>query len=126
MKINRYVIEKYIHMLTQGAAASDEDPMEDVTNYDADIELMLAAAREAGDEDVLKMSLDALLANPGGRIRSFNGQVYAFDQDDMVELLGHAYAQAWPGEARSMPGEEIDLEFDYMSDEEWAIRQGKG
>ncbi|PCJ07931.1 MAG: hypothetical protein COB16_09600 [Rhodobacteraceae bacterium] len=86
---------------------------------------MLAQARAAGDEELLKMSFDSLLASPKGRIQQFNGQVYGYREDEMEELLAHVFSYAWPQEERSLPGEEIAIEFIPMSDEEWAIRQGK-
>lgn len=125
MKINSHVIEKYIWLLTNGVAASAEDPMAELDAYDREIEMMKKQAIEAGDEELLKMSIDSLLANPKGRIQRFNGQVYGFREDQMEELLAYAYSHAWPDEDRSLPGEGIDLEFVPMSDEEWAIRQGK-
>ena len=126
MKINRHVIQKYIWLLTNGVAASAEDPMADLSAFEREIEMMKRQAVEAGDELLLKMSIDALLARPEGRIQQFNGQVYGFREDQMEELLAHAFSTAWPDEERSPPGEGADLEFVPMSDEEWAIRQGKG
>lgn len=125
MKINSHVIEKYIWLLTNGVAASAEDPMAELDAYDREIEMMKKQAIEAGDEALLRMSIDSLLANPKGRIQRFNGQVYGFREDQMEDLLAYAFSYAWPDADRSLPGEGIDLEFVPMSDEEWAIRQGK-
>ncbi len=125
MKVNAHLIDRYIWRLTNSAVASQDDPMEDLSDYEPEINDMLRSAREAGDEDILRLSIDALLANPAGRITDFNGGVYAYDEEDMVALLTHACAHAWPDAMRSLPGEEPQIEFVPMSDEEWAIRRGR-
>lgn len=125
MKVNSHVIEKYIWLITNGVAASAENPMDNLENFDREIEMMKKQAEAAGDEELLKMSLDSLIANPNGRIQMFNGQVFGFRVDQMVELLTYVFRYVWPEEELSLPGDGVDLEFVPMSDEEWSIRQGK-
>ena len=123
MRINRHVIERYLWVLTNGVAASATDPMGELDAYDREIALMVSLARGAGEEELLRISIDSLLANPRGRIGQFNGQVYGFREDQMEELLAYAFARAWPDAERSPPGEGIDLEFVPMSEEEWRVLQ---
>jgi len=125
MKVNSHVIEKYIWLITNGVAASAENPMDNLENFDREIEMMKKQAEAAGDEELLKMSLDSLIANPNGRIQKFNGQVFGFREDQMVELLTYVFHYVWLEEELSLPGDGVDLEFVSMSDEEWSIRQGK-
>ncbi|MFN3971699.1 MAG: hypothetical protein ACK4GO_06165 [Gemmobacter sp.] len=125
MKINSHAVERYVWMLTNGIAASRSDPMEELTGYDYEIDLMIAAAREAGEEELLRRSVDSLLSDPEGRIGMFSGQVHGFRDDEMVDLLTHAYERIWPDLPRSLPGEAPAMEFVPMTDAEWAARQGK-
>lgn len=125
MKVNFYVIERYISRLTNGAAASDPDSLDDVLTYEPEMDLMLRQAREDGNETLLRLAIDSLVASPDGRIDAFAGQVHAFSDDDLVDLLSHAFSYLWPDEMPSLPGEGPAMEFVPMSDEEWAARTGK-
>ncbi|MCG7627756.1 hypothetical protein MHM88_08065 [Epibacterium sp. MM17-32] len=126
MKINYYVVRRYLSWLTEGRAASDPDRLDDWENYEPDMDQMIREAREAGDEVLLKRSLDSLIADPDGRIDAFAGQVHGFDEDDLVALFTAAFDYLWPDEMLSEPGAGPALEFVPMSDEEWAARQGQG
>ncbi|QYK39858.1 MAG: hypothetical protein KF887_10260 [Paracoccaceae bacterium] len=125
MKVNSHAIEKYLWMLTNGAQASQPRPMTNLADFDVDIGRMAAAARAAGEEDLLRIAIDSLVADPTGRIHIFSGQIYDFSDDELVDLLGHALDTIWPDHIRSLPGDGAPMEFIPMSDAEWAARQGK-
>ena len=61
--------------------------MDELDAYVLEVDLMLSRAREAGDEALLRMSIDALLANPKNRIKQYNGQIYGYREDEMVVKL---------------------------------------
>lgn len=124
MKVNYYVVRQYLSWLTGGRGASNPETIDDWQTYEADMDAMIDAARRNGDEDLLRLSIDALVAAPAGRIDAFVGQVYAFSDDDLVALLTYAHNYIWPDRTMSAPGEGPDLEFVPMSDAEWVARRG--
>lgn len=125
MKVNYYVIQRYITMLTEGRMASDPDVIGDWEMFEPEMEEMVTAARADDDEDLLRLSIDALVADPEGRVDEFVGQVHGFTEEDMVELLTHAFEHIWPDALMSLPGEGPVMEFVPMSDAEWAARRGR-
>lgn len=125
MKMNRELIKFYLQKVTMGRGVNADDPMSDVGNFKGDIRTMQSAAAAEGDLDWLRLSLDALIANPAGRIQDFAGMQYPFTDDELVELFTYAFQRIWPDETISAPGEEAVLEFVDMTDEEWAIMTHK-
>ena len=125
MKVNSVLIEKYLSMVTESRMAMMEDPVEDLNGYDSAIDSMGAAARAAGDEKLLRVSIDALIASPEGRLYRFAGSAYRWPNDEFIQLLTHAYERIWPGRELSFPGEEADIDFVAMSSEEWAAYNGR-
>ena len=125
MKVNFYVIRRYLSWLTEGRGASNPETIDDWETYELDMDAMIRDARENGDEVLLKRAIDSLAADPTGRVDEFIGQVHGFGDDDMVDLLTHAFEYLWPGEMLSAPGEGPKMEFVPMSDEEWAARLGR-
>lgn len=124
MKVNYYAVQKYLSWLTGGRAASNPDTIDEWETYEADMDAMIDEARKNGDEDLLRLSIDSLVASPEGRIDEFAGQVYGYSDDDLVDLFTYAFEYIWPDHAMSAPGYGPDFEFVPMSDEEWAARQG--
>ena len=126
MKINSILIERYLSMVTESRAAMLDDPAGDLTAYDDAIDAMGVAARAADDDDLLRMSIDALIASPGGgRLSQFAGSVYRWPNRAFIPLLTHAFARLWPDLALSDAGDEADIEFLPMSSEEWAAYSGR-
>ncbi|NIZ14726.1 hypothetical protein [Phaeobacter sp. HF9A] len=119
MHMNRDLIQAYIRKLTIGVGSAASDPFADITLFDNDVHSMKMAAERAGDLEWLRLSLDALIANPRGRIGQFVEQGYPYSDDEMVTLLTYAYQKIWPDHKISDPGEEAALEFVEMSDETW-------
>jgi len=126
MKVNYYVVRRYLAWLTEGRAASDPDQLHDWQSYEPDMDQMMREAQEGGDEVLLKRALDSLVSDPTGRIDAFAGQVHGYDDDDLVELFSAAFEYLWPDEMLSEPGEAPKMDFVPMSDAEWAARQGQG
>lgn len=125
MDVNIHRIRSYLSWLTEGQAASAPDPVDDWEEYEVDMDRMIKEARAAGDEVFLKRSIDALLADPEGRIDMFVGQVFAFSDEDLVDLFSHAFDYIWPDDIRSAPGEGPEVAFVSMTDAEWDIRRGR-
>jgi hypothetical protein len=124
MKVNSILIEKYLAMVTESRMAMMEDPVGDLSAYDDAIDGMGAAAQAAGDGNLLRVSIDALVARPEGRLFQFAGSVYRWPNDEFVPLLTRAYERLWPERELSFPGEEADIDFVAMSAEEWAAYNG--
>lgn len=120
MKMHRELIKRYTRHLTSGLGITEDDPMQDLSNFDRDILSMAAEATRDDNLDWLRLSLDALLANPGGRLRLFADHVYPLDDRELHALFAHAFRTIWPNEAISPLGSEADLQFVAMTDEEWA------
>lgn len=138
MKVSGGVISRYLRTVTEGFAIarylrskqtgvreSDADPIEELEVFTDDIEQMLADARANDDEDLLRLVLEDLLAGPTVELLDFQGQVYAFTDQDLYQLFDFTFSQAWPDEVRKGPGEPPHFELVAMSDEEWAIRRGR-
>ena len=126
MKVNSILIEHYLSMVTESRAAMLDDPAGDMSAYDAAIDAMAAAARAADDDDLLRMSIDALIASPGGgRLAQFAGSAYRWPNREFVPLLTHAFERLWPDMALSDAGDAADIEFLPMSSEEWAAYNGR-
>ena len=126
MKVNSILIERYLSMVTESRAALLDDPAGDMTAYDPAIDAMAAAALAAGDDDLLRMSTDALIAAPGGgRLSQFAGSVYRWPNREFVPLLTHAHERLWPDFALSDPGDQADIDFVPMTSEEWAAYSGR-
>jgi hypothetical protein len=125
MKANYYVIEGYISYLTEGRMASDPDAIGDWPRFESEFDKMFAAARAKDDEGMLKQAIDSLVADPEGRIDEFVGQVHGFSEEDMVDLLTHAFEHIWPDDLMSPLGDGPKMEFVPMSDAEWAARRGR-
>ena len=123
MKVSLSVVRGYLSSLTEGRGASSPDTIDDWDTYEMDMDAMIADARAAGDEDLLRLAIDSLVADPEGRIDAFVGQVYAFDDEELSDLFSHAFAYIWPDEVMSEAGEGPAMEFVPMSDEEWAARR---
>lgn len=121
MKMSLEVIKSYTRNLTMGRGASAPDPMTDLSKFNSDAAAMLNEAAGAGDLTWVKIALDSLIANPDGRIGQFAGQQYPFNETQLVEIFTHAFQQIWKGETPSLRGDEVEVEFVVMSDEEWAI-----
>jgi hypothetical protein len=121
MRMHRELIKHYLKKLTMGRGINNPDPLEDFSNFDGDINGMRRDALADGNLDWLRLSLDALIARPGGRIQDFAGQQYPFSDAELVALLSYAFARIWPDVPLSEPGEEADLEFVDMSNEDWAL-----
>ena len=119
MKMHREMIKRYTRHLTSGMGVAEDDPMADLAQFDRDIHSMAAQARSEGNLDWLRLSLDALVANPGDRLRLFADFVYPFTEAELRTLFAYAFQQTWPDQELSEPGEEADLDFVGMSDEEW-------
>ncbi|WP_372576487.1 hypothetical protein [Ruegeria hyattellae] len=120
MRMHRDMIRKYTRKLTQGAGASAPDPMSDLSRFDLDILGVQRAAEADGNTDWLRLSLDALITDPTGRINIFAGQGYPFSDAQLVELFTYAFHKIWPDAMLSEPGNELVMEFERMTDEEWA------
>lgn len=121
MKVRKELIHSYLRNITNGRAVNMEDPMSDLSNFDADVRSMRRAVRLDNDENWLRLSMDALIANPAGRIEQFSGYQFPFNERELVELFTYAYKMIWPEEEISMPGQELDFEFVDMSKEDWAV-----
>ncbi|KUP90606.1 hypothetical protein [Tritonibacter horizontis] len=124
MKIRKEMIAQYIRLLTTGRAVNAPDPMSDLSNFDADIRTMHKRAYQDGNLDWLRLALDALIADPSGRIEEFAGLQYPFDERDLVAIFRHAHEMIWPDRSLSEPGDEAELEFVDMSPEDWAAVSG--
>lgn len=124
MKIRKELIAGYTRLLTMGRAVNAPDPMADLSQFDADIRAMHRRAHKEGNLDWLRLALDALIANPRGRIGEFAGQQYPFSDAELQELFRRAYGMIWPDQPLSDPGDEADLEFVDMSAEDWAAAAG--
>ncbi|MFK7739637.1 MAG: hypothetical protein AB8H80_04875 [Planctomycetota bacterium] len=125
MIVNFYVAYDYITDLTQGQMASNPDAIDDWELFEVDMTYMLKAARAKDDEALLRLIIDSLVADPAGRVDEFAGQVYGFCEEQMVELLTHAFHFLWPDAVLSRAGEGPKVEFQPMSDAEWAARRGR-
>lgn len=123
MKVNYNVIRGYLSSLTEGRGASNPDTIDEWYTYNMDIDAMIANARAAGDEDLLRLSIDSLISSPDNRLGRFIGQVYAYSDDEMQDLLSYAFERIWPDEVPSAAGDGIAMEFVAMSDEEWAAQR---
>jgi len=119
MDIHRDLIKAYIRKLTLGRGSAAPDPFADITLFQNDVQTMKSAAERAGDLEWLRLSMDALIANPDGRIDQFVGQGYPFSDEEMVALLTYAYTTIWPDHEISEPGYEAPLDFVDMTDETW-------
>lgn len=120
MQISRDLMKSYFRILTLGRGSVEPDPMADLSLFDTDAIAMRDAAETAGDLEWLRLSMDALIANPTGRIDQFVGQGYPYSNADMVALMTHAYKLIWPEHALSDPGDEASFEFVDMTEEAWA------
>jgi hypothetical protein len=126
MKLSRRVIRRYLTMVTEaGPAAALTDPVQNLAAFDDAIDAMADAARAAGDEDILRIAIDALVSEPRGRAIHFVGDYYPWPNDEFAELLGYTFSRIWPQESLSFPGSEPDVEFADMTDEEWGDYTGK-
>jgi len=125
MKINSRVIAKYLEMVTESYRAYHDSPGEDVSDYDAAIDDMGAAARAADDDDLLRVALDALIAGPVSQLGDFTGDAYRWPSAEFIPLLTHAYQRLWPDEPLSMEGFGPEVEFEAMSSAEWAAYTGR-
>ncbi len=125
MKVNSRLIAKYLEMVTESYRAYHDDPGENVSDYDAAIDGMGAAARAAGDDDLLRISLDALIAGPTSQLGEFTGSAYSWPSEELIPLLTHAYERLWPEDPVSMEGFGPDVVFEAMSSEEWAAYSGR-
>lgn len=119
--MNRELIKFYLQKLTMGRAVNTENPMSDLGNFKGDIRNMQLAAEKNGDLGWLYISIDALIANPSGRIQSFASQDFPLTDNELVELFTYAFRRIWPEKLISAKGDEVELEFVDMSDEEWAL-----
>jgi hypothetical protein len=126
MKIHRELIKLYLKKLTMGGGINAPDPLADLSNFNADIRSMQREARADGNLDWLRLSMDALIANPRGRIQEFAGQQYPFSDTELVTLFTYAFQRIWPDIALSEPGAEADLEFVQMTNDEWAALTSSG
>lgn len=105
--------------MTIGRGSAASEPMADLGLFDVDIRGMQHAAEAAGELEWLRLSMDALIANPRGRIGQFVGQGYPFTEDEMVRLFTYAFGLIWPEQSISSRGEEAQLRFVDMTDEQW-------
>lgn len=121
MRVSIEVIQRYVWSLTEGRAASSTEPMADLEAYDPEIDEIGARAAAAGESELLRLSLDALIAGPRDRLHTFRGQVYSFPGRELTDLLAYAYVRLWPDREPSLPGTEMPVEFELMTDEEWAV-----
>lgn len=119
MQIPKALIDRYLKAITAGRAVNMPDPLSDLSHFDADIRTMRSRALRAGHLDWLRLSIDALLARPEGRISAFAGLRYPFNDEDLVAVLSRAYDMIWPDQPRSEPGDELDLEFADIDAEAW-------
>lgn len=111
MRVELAPIQTYLRMLTEGRVAAQGDPMEDVSDMDEAIDEMAEAARANDDEDLLRLVIDALAADPDGRLDPFRGDYYGWSDEELTDLLTYAHDRIWPDYLRSMPGEEVQIEF---------------
>lgn len=119
MQISEDVIKSYLIDITMGRMASRPDPMEDLSRYDDEIETMRERAAEDGNEEWLRAAMNALLAQPEGRITDFKGYVYMYSEDQLAELFTYAFELLWPDEPVNIGGETTPFEIVSMTDEEW-------
>ncbi|NVK15433.1 MAG: hypothetical protein HWE35_14790 [Rhodobacteraceae bacterium] len=119
MKIRKELIDGYLRLLTMGRAANAADPMAETGKMDADIRTMRRRALNEGNLDWLRLSMEALINDPQGRISQFSGHRYPYDDAELVTLFRRAYGMIWPDQPLAEPGDEADLEFVEMSAEEW-------
>ena len=126
MKVNSLLIEHYLLMVTDSEAAMLEDPAGDLVGHDDAIDAMGAAAREAGDDDLLRMAIDALIAAPAdGQRGPFAGNVHVWPDHEFLALLMRAHRRLWPGKPLGDAGEAADIEFLPMTPQEWAAYTGR-
>lgn len=126
MKIRKQMIDGYLRNLTMGRAASAPDPMAETALIDADIRSMHREALIDDNLDWLRLSIEALLADPSGRIGAFAGVQYPYDEGEIRTLLQRAHAAIWPDRTVPEPGDEAELEFVEMSRDDWAAMAGNG
>ncbi|MCV2863544.1 hypothetical protein [Defluviimonas sp. WL0075] len=111
MKVELAPIRHYLRMLTESRVAAQGDPMENVSDMDEPIDEMAASAQANGDDDLLRLVIDALAADPDGRLDPFRGSYYGWSDAELVDLLVYAHDRIWPDYLRSLPGDEAEIEF---------------
>jgi len=125
MKINSRLIERYLSIVTESRMSMMPNPARDLTAYDGPIDAMGEAAAAENNEDILRLSIDALIALPEGRLSQFAGDTYRWPNEEFVPLLTHAYERLWPDEPLSPPGAEPEIEFIPMTRQEWTAYSGR-
>ncbi|MCX5743891.1 MAG: hypothetical protein NT062_15485 [Proteobacteria bacterium] len=125
LKINSRLIERYLSIVTESRVSMMESPACDLAAYDGPIDAMGEAARADGNEELLRVAIDALLARPVGRLSQFTGETYRWPNEEFVPLLTHAHERLWPDEPLSLPGDAPEVEFVAMTSAEWAASTGR-
>lgn len=124
MKIRKQMIDGYLRNLTMGRAANTNDPLSDLTQFDPDIRAMQREALLDGNIEWLRLSVESLLANPRNRIGAFVGALYPFDAAELENILRYAHSKIWPDRTVPDLGDEAELEFVEMSQEDWSAIVG--
>lgn len=121
MKIQLELIKHYLRPLSMGRGVNEPDPMADLANFDADIREV--GRRAAADDglDWLRLAMESLILEPRGRVQAFVGEQYPLNDSEMVALLRRAHAQLFPGSTLPDAGDQAPVEFESMSDQEWAL-----
>lgn len=120
MKIQLELIKHYLRPLSMGRGVNEPDPMADLANFDADIREMGRRAAADDGMDWLRLSIESLILAPRGRVQAFVGEQYPLSDAEMVALLRRAHAQLFPEHTLPDPGDEAPVEFEPMSDAQWA------
>lgn len=111
MKVDRDLIKSYLDYITMVEPENQKDPLADMETFDQAIDDMANIARAKDDLDLLRISMDALIAAPDDRIDQFEGPLYPYSEAELVSLFTYAYERIWPDEFLSDPGDELDIEF---------------
>jgi hypothetical protein len=119
MKISKTTVKFYLDHVMVVYFGDHNQPPEDLSDYDENIENMRIIAQKAGDLPWLKLALQYLLSHPEINLRDYRGS-YPFQPDQVRAILIHIWGVLWPGSEVPGPGEGANVELVDMSVEEWA------
>ncbi len=120
MRISESMVRSYLRNITMGRAANLEDPLSDLSAFDAEIDQMGEMAAANRTKSWLKIALATLLAQPQeAGIERFAGQGYPFDENELVRLFTYAFERLWPETPANRGGEATMFEIVQMDAEEW-------
>jgi hypothetical protein len=119
MDIPISLINYYLGQITVGYFDDHDLPPGTVSGYEDELANLETIALRNKEDEMLRLGLEHILADPDFDCRRINGGRYPFTNDQIREIIAYVRQMLWPGAGPIPPGGPPDVRLVPMGLEQW-------